>query len=84
MRRSTLLELSDMELHEVVHVRRCFAGELAQGVRHASRARASRSACRLARRRGAGHLHDLIDRVRGVLAVEPVSVSAANSRRETV
>ena len=35
MRRSTLLELSGMELHEVAHVRRCFAGELAQGVRHA-------------------------------------------------
>ncbi len=35
MRRSTLLELSSMELHEVAHVRRCFAGELAHGVRHA-------------------------------------------------
>src|SRR5260221_2974637 len=35
MRRSTLLELSDMELHEVAHVRRCLAGELAHGVRHA-------------------------------------------------
>src|SRR5580700_2825751 len=35
MRRSTLLELSGMELHEVAHVRRCFAGELPQGVRHA-------------------------------------------------
>jgi hypothetical protein len=35
MRRSTLLELSCMELHEVAHVRRCFAGELAHGVRHA-------------------------------------------------
>src|ERR1700674_1893598 len=35
MRRSTLLELSGMELHEVAHVRRFFAGELAQGVRHA-------------------------------------------------
>jgi hypothetical protein len=35
MRRSTLLELSGMELHEVAHVRRCFAGELAQGVRRA-------------------------------------------------
>jgi len=34
MRRSTLLELSGMELHEVAHVRRCFAGELAHGVRH--------------------------------------------------
>ena len=29
MRRSTLLELCGMELHEVAHVRRCFAGELA-------------------------------------------------------
>src|SRR5882672_12907579 len=35
MRRSTLLELSGMELHEVVHVPRCFASELAHGVRHA-------------------------------------------------
>src|SRR5215472_11853052 len=35
MRRSTLLELSGMELHEVVHVHRGFAGELAHGVRHA-------------------------------------------------
>jgi hypothetical protein len=35
MRRSTLLKLSSMELHEVAHVRRCFAGELAHGVRHA-------------------------------------------------
>src|SRR5258706_4724196 len=35
MRRSTLLELGGMELHEVAHVRRCFAGELAQGDRHA-------------------------------------------------
>src|SRR5260370_25238427 len=35
MRRSRLLELSGMELHEVAHVRRCFAGELAQDVRHA-------------------------------------------------
>ena len=35
MRRSTLLELSRMELHEVAHIRGCFAGELAQGVRHA-------------------------------------------------
>jgi hypothetical protein len=26
MRRFTLLELSSMELHEVAHVRRCFAG----------------------------------------------------------
>src|SRR5260221_12812149 len=32
---SALLELSGMELHEVAHVRRCFAGELVQGVRHA-------------------------------------------------
>ena len=35
MRRSTLLELSGMELHEVAHVHRCFAGEFAHGVRHA-------------------------------------------------
>src|SRR6201989_3138347 len=35
MGRSTLLELGGMELHEVAHVRRCFAGELAHGVRHA-------------------------------------------------
>ena len=35
MRRSTLLELSRMELHEVAHIRGCFAGELAQGVPHA-------------------------------------------------
>jgi hypothetical protein len=35
MRRSTLLELSGMELHEVAHARRCFAGEFAHGVRHA-------------------------------------------------
>jgi hypothetical protein len=35
MRRSTLLELRGMELHEVAHVRRCFAGEVAHGVRHA-------------------------------------------------
>ena len=35
MRRSTLLELSGMELHEVAHVRRCIAGELEHGVRHA-------------------------------------------------
>ena len=35
MRRSTLLELSGMELYEVAHVHRCFAGELAHGVRHA-------------------------------------------------
>ena len=35
MRRSTLLELTGMEFHEVVHVHRCFAGELADSVRHA-------------------------------------------------
>ena len=35
MRRYTLLELSGMELHEVAHARRSFAGELAHGVRHA-------------------------------------------------
>src|SRR6516165_10028661 len=35
MRRSTLLELSGMELHEVAHIRRRFADELAHGVRHA-------------------------------------------------
>src|SRR3984893_2603683 len=35
MRRSTRLELSGMELHEVAHVRRGFAGELAHGIRHA-------------------------------------------------
>src|SRR5215471_10186069 len=35
MRRSTLLELRGMKLHEVAHARRCFAGELAKGVRHA-------------------------------------------------
>src|ERR1700680_2370199 len=35
MSRSTLLELSGMELHEVAHVRRCFAGELAHRVRQA-------------------------------------------------
>ncbi|MGA9891605.1 MAG: hypothetical protein WBQ55_04390 [Xanthobacteraceae bacterium] len=29
MRRSTLLELSGMEIYEVAHVHRCFAGELA-------------------------------------------------------
>src|ERR1700719_4115046 len=34
MRRFTLPELSGMELYEVVHVRRCFAGELIQCVRH--------------------------------------------------
>src|SRR6516164_348392 len=34
MRRSTLLELSGMELNEVAHIRRCFAGELGHGVRH--------------------------------------------------
>ena len=32
---SSLLELSGMELHEVAHVRRYFAGELEHGVRHA-------------------------------------------------
>src|SRR6476660_2043343 len=35
MRRSTPLEVSGMELHEVVHVRRCLTRELAHGVRHA-------------------------------------------------
>src|SRR5262245_43242874 len=35
MRRSALFELSGMELHEITHVRRCFAGELAHGVGHA-------------------------------------------------
>ncbi len=35
MGRSTLLELSGMELYEVAHVRRRFADELAHGVRHA-------------------------------------------------
>src|SRR6202043_3145904 len=35
MRRSTLLELSGMELYEVAHVRRCLAVELVHGVRHA-------------------------------------------------
>src|ERR1700676_2343926 len=35
MRWSTLLELSGMELHEVAHVRRCLAGEVLHGVRHA-------------------------------------------------
>ena len=34
MRRHTLLKCG-MELHEVAHVRRRFAGELAHGVRHA-------------------------------------------------
>src|SRR5215472_3909704 len=34
-RRSKLLELSGMELHEVAHVRRRFADELVHGVRHA-------------------------------------------------
>ena len=33
LRRFTLLELSGMELHEVAHGRRRFAGELFQGVR---------------------------------------------------
>jgi hypothetical protein len=36
MRRSTLLELSGMELHEIAHVRRCFTGQLVHGVRHAT------------------------------------------------
>src|SRR5882724_1800755 len=35
MRRSTLVELSGMELYEVAHVRRCLAGELVHSVRHA-------------------------------------------------
>src|SRR5262245_21012712 len=35
MRRSTLRELSGMKLYEVEHVCRCFAGELAHGIRHA-------------------------------------------------
>ena len=35
MRRSAPLELSGVELHEVVHACRCLAGELAHGVRHA-------------------------------------------------
>jgi len=35
MRRSALLELSAMELHEVTHIRRRFADELVHGVRHA-------------------------------------------------
>src|SRR6478736_6223007 len=35
MRRSTLPELSGMKLHEVAHVRRCLAGQLVHGVRHA-------------------------------------------------
>src|SRR5262249_19612843 len=35
MRRSTLLELSGMELHEVAHVRWGLAGELVHNVRHA-------------------------------------------------
>src|SRR6202790_3920453 len=34
-RRLTPLELSGMEPHEIAHGRRCFAGELAHGVRHA-------------------------------------------------
>src|ERR1700736_1734718 len=34
-RRLTLLELSGMEFYEFAHCRRCFAGELAHGVRHA-------------------------------------------------
>src|SRR6516165_12820356 len=35
MRRSTLLELSSMELHEIVHVHRYFVGKLAHSIRHA-------------------------------------------------
>src|SRR5258705_5676059 len=35
MRRSARLELSGVELHEVAHVRRCFASELAHNVCHA-------------------------------------------------
>src|SRR5262249_46662785 len=35
MRRCTLLELSGMEFHEVAHIRRRFADELAHGFRHA-------------------------------------------------
>jgi hypothetical protein len=35
MRRPTLLELRGVELHEVPHVHRCFAGELLHGIRHA-------------------------------------------------
>src|SRR6267142_4473301 len=35
MRRSTVVELSGMELHEVVHVARRFAGEFVHCVRHA-------------------------------------------------
>ena len=35
MRRSTLLELSSMELHEIAHVHRYFVGKLAHGIRHA-------------------------------------------------
>src|SRR5260370_31174927 len=35
LRRPTRLELSGVALHEVTHLRRCFAGEFAQGVRHA-------------------------------------------------
>ena len=35
MRRSTLLELSGMEFHEVAHVCRCSTGELVHGVCHA-------------------------------------------------
>src|SRR3984893_4357622 len=34
VRRFTMLELSGMEIHEVAHGRRCFTGELTQGVRH--------------------------------------------------
>src|SRR6516164_8394317 len=35
MRRSTLLELSSMELHEIAHVHRYFVGKLAHSIRHA-------------------------------------------------
>ena len=35
MPRSTVLELSGIELDEVAYARRCFASELAHGVRHA-------------------------------------------------
>jgi hypothetical protein len=33
--RSTLFEISGMEFHEVAHVHRCFARELAHGIGHA-------------------------------------------------
>src|SRR5215831_12550527 len=35
MRRSMLLELSGMELHEIAHVHRYFVGKLAHSIRHA-------------------------------------------------